>query len=119
MMTTTPTAAAQTDPQAPLEAAAQLQTAEPQAAELEADTAADTEAAAAVGIRGAQLSDDETAAVVAVLARLAAAEPVSSDAGGTGPTDRAVQRRHRLQLDQHGLWGRPGPSSWQAAGGFG
>ena len=82
--------------------------------------AAATEAAAetALGISGCQLTDDETAAVVAVLARLAAAEPVNSDAGGTGPSDRALQRRHRLQLDQHGLWGRPGPSSWQAAGGM-
>lgn len=111
MMTTTP--------------AAEPQTAELEAADVQATTAAEGEAdspaetAAAVDIRGAQLSDAETAAVVAVLARLATAEPVSSDAGSTGPTDRAVQRRHRLQLDQHGLWGRPGPSSWQAAGGIG
>lgn len=87
--------------------------------EADTEAEADTQTAAAVDIRGVQLSDDETAAVVAVLARIAAAEPVSSDAGGTGPTDRAIRRRHQLQLDQHGLWGRPGPSSWQAAGGMG
>ena len=103
--TMTTTAGAGTETQAPLE--------------VTAGPGAEAEAAAAVGIRGSQLTDDETAAVVAVLARLAAAEPVNSDAGGTGPTDRTIQRRHRLQLDQHGLWGRPGPSSWQAAGGMG
>lgn len=83
------------------------------------EPAADVQAlAAALGIRGCQLSDPETAAIVAVLARLAAAEPVSSDAGGTGPADRTMQRHHRMLLDQHGIWGRPGPSSWQAAGGM-
>lgn len=81
------------------------------------EAGAESDAEAALGIRGCQLDEDETAAVVAVMARLAASEPVSSDAGSTGPSDRTLQRRHRLHLDQHGLWGRPGPSSWQAAGG--
>lgn len=83
-----------------------------------ADHRAPGEEPAALGISGAALSEDETAAVVAVLARLASAEPDSSDAGGTGPADRTLQRRHRLQLKQHGLWGRPGPDSWQMAGGL-
>ncbi|NLS09127.1 hypothetical protein HGQ17_03725 [Nesterenkonia sp. MY13] len=69
-------------------------------------------------IRGPELSPEETAAVVAVLGRLAATEPVHTDAGGTGPLNRALQRKHRLDNDQHGLWGRPGSSSWnQASGG--
>lgn len=119
LMTTTPPAPtpAPVETDAPAPETAELETGTAAAGEPDAETAA--EAAAALGIRGAQLSDEETAAVVAVLARLAATEPVSTDAGGTGPTDRAIQRRHRLQLDQHGLWGRPGPSSWQAAGGIG
>ncbi|GFZ77335.1 hypothetical protein [Nesterenkonia alkaliphila] len=71
-------------------------------------------------VHGAELTAEETAAVVAVLGTLASAEPQSNDdAGGTGPADRTVQRRHRLQDSQHGLWGRPGPTSWyQAAGGM-
>lgn len=82
------------------------------------DTAEQPQLTAALNIRGAQLSEQETAAVVAVLARLAAAEPVSSDAGGTGPADRTMQRHQRMHLDAHGIWGRPGPSSWHAAGGM-
>lgn len=79
------------------------------------DSAADVQAvAAALDIRGCLLDDQETAAVVAVLARLAAAEPVNSDAGATGPADRTMQRHQRMLLDQHGIWGRPG--SWRAAG---
>ena len=75
-------------------------------------------AAADLGVRGAQLSDEEAAALVAVLAQLASAEQVINDAGGTGPADRTLQRKHRLDSDQHGLWGRPGRSSWnQATGG--
>lgn len=86
------------------------------------DSSVTAEAAAeeqpAVSARGVVLTDEETAALIAVLGRLAGTEPHGSDAGGTGPTDRAVQRRHRLQEDQHGLWGRPGHGSWVAAGGF-
>lgn len=87
------------------------------AASPQAAATADQESAA-LDMTGCELTDEETTAVVAVLARLAAVEPVGSDAGGTGPADRTLQRRHRLQLDQHGLWGRPGPSSWQTAGGM-
>lgn len=72
-----------------------------------------------LGVRGAPLTDDESAALVAVLAQLASADTVIDDSGGTGPTDRALQRKHRLHSDQHGLWGRPGASSWgQATGGL-
>lgn len=74
------------------------------------------EMAAALGVRGCLLDDQETAALVAVLARLAAAEPVSSDAGSTGPADRTMQRHKHMLLDQHGIWGRPG--SWRATGGM-
>lgn len=83
--------------------------AEPAAEDIEAIDAA-------LDIRGCLLDDQETAAVVAVLARLAAAEPVNSDAGGTGPADRTMQRHQRMLLDQHGIWGQPG--SWLAAGGM-
>ncbi len=71
-------------------------------------------------IRGPELSTEETAAVVAVIARLASADGGGDDdAGTTGPTDRTTQRRHRLHANAHGLWGRPGPGSWtQAAGGL-
>lgn len=72
-----------------------------------------------LSMRGAQLTDEESAALVAVLGQLASVEPATNDAGGTGPTDRTLQRRHRLDSDQHGLWGRPGASSWkQATGGI-
>ncbi|WP_150462271.1 acyl-CoA carboxylase subunit epsilon [Nesterenkonia ebinurensis] len=71
-------------------------------------------------VRGAELTEEETAAVVAVLATLAAGETANNDdAGSTGPVDRTIQRKHRLQGSQHGLWGRPGPTSWyQATGGL-
>lgn len=70
-------------------------------------------------VHGAELNTEEAAALVAVLAKLSAAEPeTNEDAGSTGPADRTVQRRHRLQASRHGLWGRPGPTSWyRAAGG--
>lgn len=67
--------------------------------------------------RGADLTDEETAALIAVLGRLAQYAGEDSDAGGTGPADRTLQRRHRLHMNQHGLWGRPGPASWMTAGG--
>lgn len=95
----------------------QTMTTTPPHTSADAEPSADLQAAAAaLEIRGCLLDDQETAAVVAVLARLAAAEPVSSDAGGTGPADRTIQRHQRMLLDQHGIWGRPG--SWIAAGGM-
>ncbi|RJN31749.1 acyl-CoA carboxylase subunit epsilon [Nesterenkonia natronophila] len=69
-------------------------------------------------LQGVELTEEELAAVVAVLATLASSPSDATDAGGTGPADRALQRKHRLAQDQHGLWGRPGPASWnQATGG--
>ncbi|NDK31420.1 hypothetical protein [Nesterenkonia haasae] len=68
-------------------------------------------------IDGVELSEEELAAVVAVLATLASSEPHFTDAGGTGPWDRTLQRKHRLDQDQHGLWGRPGAASWNHATG--
>ncbi|WP_157983872.1 hypothetical protein [Nesterenkonia muleiensis] len=81
--------------------------------------ASETNTDADLGVRGTELSEEESAALVAVLAQLASAEPAGNDAGGTGPADRTLQRKHRLDSDQHGLWGRPGPASWkQATGGL-
>lgn len=65
-------------------------------------------------VAGARLDEDELAALTALIGRLASAEPESGDgAGTTGPHDRTLQRRRRL-----GLWGRPGPDSWQHAAGL-
>lgn len=65
-------------------------------------------------VGGTPLSTEELAAVTAVIGRLATAEPVEDDgAGSTGPRDRTLQRRRHL-----GLWGRPGPDSWQHAAGL-
>ncbi|GAA1809772.1 hypothetical protein [Nesterenkonia flava] len=69
-------------------------------------------------MRGADLSAEEVAAVVAVISRLAAqAEEQDDDAGTTGPRDRASLRHQRMTQNHHGLWGRPGTSSWRMASG--
>lgn len=70
-----------------------------------------------LSMAGAELSEEEAAAVVTVISRLAAAETQDNDAGSTGPADRTVQRRHGLERSAHGLWGRPGTDSWKRAAG--
>ncbi|WP_146341033.1 hypothetical protein [Nesterenkonia sp. NBAIMH1] len=70
-----------------------------------------------LSITGAQLSYEETAAVVSVIASLAGADSdENGDAGQTGPRDRRLQRRRSLTFSRIGLWGRPGPESWRSAG---
>ncbi|TLP93425.1 acyl-CoA carboxylase subunit epsilon [Nesterenkonia salmonea] len=91
----------------------------PSASSASSPDSAHTPADQTLPIDGVELLEEEMAAVVAVLATLASSEPHFSDAGGTGPWDRRLQRKHRLAQDQHGLWGRPGPASWnQASGGM-
>ncbi len=70
-------------------------------------------------ITGAELTEEELAAVAAVVGKLASAEPQQNhDAGSTGPRDRRLQRRRSLSFNRLGLWGRPGPDSWKNAGGL-
>lgn len=65
-------------------------------------------------LAGGSLTEEELAAVTALLGTLAgAAETQDTGAGSTGPKDRTLQRRRRL-----GLWGRPGPDSWRHAAGL-
>ncbi|EXF26220.1 hypothetical protein BG28_01335 [Nesterenkonia sp. AN1] len=65
-------------------------------------------------LAGGSLTDEELAAVTAVLGTLAGSSGVEhSGAGSAGPSDRTLQRRRRL-----GLWGRPGPDSWKHAAGL-
>lgn len=67
----------------------------------------------ALGIRGTELTEDEFAALLAVVGRLAGAEPVKDRGQGTaGPTNRARYRRRRL-----GLHERHGADAWQFAAG--
>ncbi|MCT1607347.1 hypothetical protein M3B43_08410 [Nesterenkonia massiliensis] len=70
-------------------------------------------------IVGTELTAEETAAVVAVITQLRAAQAARTDddAGAAGPSDRTLQRHRRLAQDHHGLWGRPGGSSWRLAAG--
>lgn len=76
--------------------------------------ASGTHEAPVLEISGARLDEDELAALTAMIGQLASAEPVAGDGAGTpGPWDRTLQRRRRL-----GLWGRPGPDSWQHAAGL-
>ena len=70
-------------------------------------------------VSGAELTEEELAAVSAVVGKLAAAGPLQdNDAGSTGPRDRRLQRRRSLSFNRLGLWGRPGPDSWKSAGGL-
>ncbi|MBO0594120.1 hypothetical protein I2485_02750 [Nesterenkonia sp. E16_7] len=65
-------------------------------------------------LAGGSLTDEELAAVTAVLGTLAGSPEVEHNgAGSAGPSDRTLQRRRRL-----GLWGRPGPDSWKHAAGL-
>ncbi|WP_345476300.1 hypothetical protein [Nesterenkonia rhizosphaerae] len=75
--------------------------------------------AAVLDIVGTELTAEETAAVVAVITQLRAAQAARADddAGAAGPSDRTLQRHRRLAQDHHGLWGRPGGSSWRLAAG--
>ncbi|GAB3841521.1 hypothetical protein [Nesterenkonia populi] len=72
-----------------------------------------------LSMRGAELSAEETAAVVTVISALAGAKSGEhDDAGQTGPRDRRLQRRRSLTFSRIGLWGRPGTDSWKNAGGL-
>lgn len=65
-------------------------------------------------LAGGSLTDEELAAVTAVLGTLVgSSEAEHTGAGSAGPSDRTLQRRRRL-----GLWGRPGPDSWKHAAGL-
>lgn len=89
------------------------------------DTESDTEAepdgeaepdtdAADLQMAGGTLTDEELAAVTALLGTLAGDSGADGNGAGTaGPSDRTLQRRRRL-----GLWGRPGPDSWKHAAGL-
>ncbi|MGJ9372908.1 acyl-CoA carboxylase epsilon subunit [Nesterenkonia sp. CF4.4] len=84
--------------------------------DAEAEAEQDPEAAdgADLQMAGGTLSDEELAAVTALLGTLAGASGTEGNgAGSAGPTDRTLQRRRRL-----GLWGRPGPDSWKHAAGL-
>lgn len=81
------------------------------------DTTQATEDGTALTFRGSELTAEETAAVVAVLSRLAQQEPETHGAGSTGPLDRSSQRMQRLAQNHHGQWGRPGADAWRAAAG--
>lgn len=71
------------------------------------DTAAD------LVLGGTELSDDELAALLAVIGRLAGSDAVNDRGQGTaGPTNRARYRRRRL-----GLHERHGADAWQFAAG--
>ncbi|GAB3179972.1 hypothetical protein GCM10027060_08740 [Nesterenkonia halophila] len=75
---------------------------------------AEAEEAPLLRIDGTPLTEEEQAAVAAVVGRLAGAEPaVETDHGRAGPRDRTLERRRRL-----GLWPRPGTDSWLQAGGL-
>ncbi|GAA3284149.1 hypothetical protein [Nesterenkonia halobia] len=79
-----------------------------------AETETETEEAPLLRIDGTPLTEEEQAAVAAVVGRLAGAEPaVGTDHGRAGPRDRTLERRRRL-----GLWPRPGTDSWLQAGGL-
>lgn len=83
-------------------------------AAVEAAAAADAEEAPLLRLSGTPLTEEEQAAVAAVVGRLAGAEPTDeTDHGYTGPRDRTLERRRRL-----GLWPRPGVGSWIQAGGL-
>ncbi|WP_010523954.1 acyl-CoA carboxylase epsilon subunit [Nesterenkonia sp. F] len=74
----------------------------------------DAEEAPLLRVTGTPLTEEEQAAVAAVVGRLAGAEPAAeTDHGRTGPRDRTLERRRRL-----GLWPRPGLGSWLQAGGL-
>lgn len=80
----------------------------------EAAAEAEAEEAPLLRIGGTPLTEEEQAAVAAVVGRLAGAEPtVETDHGRAGPRDRTLERRRRL-----GLWPRPGTDSWLQAGGL-
>ena len=84
--------------------------------EVESEAEQDPEAADGSDLQmaGGTLSDEELAAVTALLGTLAGASGTDGNGAGTaGPSDRTLQRRRRL-----GLWGRPGPGSWKHAAGL-
>lgn len=71
------------------------------------------DAAADLVLGGTELSDDELAALLAVIGRLAGSDAVNDRGQGTaGPTNRARYRRRRL-----GLHERHGADAWQFAAG--
>ena len=95
----------------------------PSLADVAAETAhlrpTDEEEQPLLTVSGAELTEEELAAVSAVVGKLAATGPLQdNDAGGTGPRDRRMQRRRSLSVNRLGLWGRPGPDSWKSAGGL-
>ncbi|WP_258933866.1 hypothetical protein [Nesterenkonia pannonica] len=70
-----------------------------------------------LSITGAQLSYEETAAVVSVIASLAGADSdENGDAYQTGPRDRRLQRRRSLTFSRIGLWGARAQSPGEAQG---
>ena len=83
--------------------------------DTELDTEAETDTDAAdLQMAGGTLTDEELAAVTALLGTLAGDSGADGNGAGTaGPSDRTLQRRRRL-----GLWGRPGPDSWKHAAGL-
>ncbi|MDR8019887.1 acyl-CoA carboxylase epsilon subunit [Nesterenkonia aerolata] len=77
------------------------------------DQVLDDETSTTLPLRGTELSDDELAALLAVIGRLAGSEAVKDRGQGTaGPTNRARYRRRRL-----GLHERHGADAWQFAAG--
>ncbi|MDO5493131.1 MAG: hypothetical protein Q4F53_05905 [Nesterenkonia sp.] len=81
--------------------------------EAEAPDHTEGEGSVDMHLGGTRLSDDELAAVLAVIGRLAGSEPVNDRGQGTaGPTNRARYRRRRL-----GLHERHGADAWQFAAG--